>query len=300
MVFVAGGTGFIGSHFLRILKDSGRDAKCLVHSPAKGSVCTSMGFTTSTGDITERDSIRGAFGGVDTVVHLVGIIEERGKQTFLKVHFQGTVNLVEEASLAGVKRFVYVSAIGADLDSRFAYHRTKAQAEETVKASGIPYTILRSSLVIGPGGGFVGKMLDLMNAPGPFIPVPGSGETKFQPIFVEDLARCILRAMDNPRAAGRTYEVGGPEHLSYDELLMILADVLGHKKSLLHIPMGLMMPIVRVFEKTGLSPVTSDQLGLLSRDNTCDPDAVRKEFGFEPIPYRRAVELSTLQREPGR
>jgi NADH dehydrogenase len=94
--------------------------------------------------------------------------------------------------------------------------------------------------------------------------------------------------------------VGGPEQLSYNELLAILADVMGRKKSLLHIPMGLMMPAVKALEKTGLSPVTSDQLGLLSRDSTCAPDAVRKEFGFEPVAYRRAIELSTLRREPGR
>lgn len=300
MVFVTGGTGFIGSHFLRILKEAGRDAKCLVRSPAKGGICTSKGFATATGNIIERDSIKGDLNGVDTVVHLVGIIEERGRQTFHKVHFQGTVNLVEEASLAGVKRFVYVSVLGADPDSRFAYYRTKAQAEETVKASGIPYTIFRPSLVIGPGGGFVGKLLDLMNAPGPFLPVPGDGGAKLQPIYVEDLARCILSAMDSPQAAGRTYEVGGPEQLSYNELLAILADVMGRKKSLLHIPMGLMMPAVKALEKTGLSPVTSDQLGLLSRDSTCAPDAVRKEFGFEPVAYRRAIELSTLRREPGR
>lgn len=294
-MFVTGGTGFIGSHFLKILREAGREAKCLVRSPSKGGICTSKGFATAKGDITERDSIKGDLDGMDTVVHLVGIIEERGKQTFQKVHFQGTINLVEEASLAGVRRFIYISVLGADVDSRFAYYRTKAQAEETVKASGIPYTIFRPSLVIGPGGGFVGKLLDQLNAPGPFIPVPGRGEAKFQPIYVEDLARCILSAIDNQQAAGRTYEVGGPEHLTYNDLLTILADVMGRKKRLLHMPMGFMMPAVRIIEKTGLSPVTSDQLAMLSRDNACDPDAVRKEFGFEPVTYRRAIELSTLQ-----
>jgi len=300
MILVAGGTGFIGGHFLRALRETGREAKCLIRTPGRAARCTSLGFGTVAGDISDRDSLKGALEGVDAVVHLVGIIEERGRQTFQRVHVEGTANLVEAASLAGVKHFVYVSAIGADLNSPFTYHRTKAQAEELVRTSGMAYTIFRASLVIGPGGGFVGKMLDLINFPGPFMPVPGSGESLFQPIFVEDLARCIIIALENPGARGKTFEVGGPEHLSYNDLLRILAEVAGKRKGLLHIPMCIMMPAVKVLEKTGLSPVTSDQLGMLSRDNICGVDAVKKEFGFEPVAYRRAIELSISRRGRGK
>lgn len=285
---------------MRALKETGLQAKCLIRTSAHAGRCTSLGFTTAPGDITDRDSLRGALDGVDIVVHLVGLIEERGSQTFQKVHSEGTSNLVEEASIAGVKHFVYVSAIGADKDSPFPYHRTKAQAEDAVKSSGIPYTIFRPSLVIGPGGGFVGKMLDLINFPGPFMPVPGTGETRFQPVYVEDLARCIISALGNPDARGKTFEVGGPEYLSYNDMLRILGDVVGKRKVLFHIPMGLMMPVVKVIEKSGMSPVTSDQLGMLSRDNICDADGIKKQFGFEPVTFRKALELSILQRAPGR
>jgi NADH dehydrogenase len=300
MIFVTGATGFLGSHFMGAIHKKGLQAKCLVRSPQRGARCTARGFNSVLGNVTDRESLKGALGGVDTVAHLVGIIEERGGQTFQKVHFEGTANVVEEAAVAGVKHFIYVSALGADIDSPFPYAKTKAQAEAEIKSSGIPFTIIRPSLVIGPGGGFVGKMLDLVNFPGPFMPVPGSGETMFQPIFVDDLVQCIVSTIDNPDAIGKTYEIGGPEHLSYNDLLRILTEVTGKRKRLLHVPMGVMMPSVKVLEKTGLSPVTSDQLGMLSIDNVCDTDSVSKEFGFEPITYRRALELSILQRAQGR
>lgn len=298
MILVTGSTGFIGSHLLHALKESGHDVKCLVHNPARATRCSKLGFSAVAGDIATPTSLKRAFEGVDIVAHLVGIIEERGSQTFQKVHVEGTSNLVEESVESDVKQFIYISALGVNANSPFQYHRTKAKAEEIVKSSGIPYTIFRPSLVIGPGGGFVGKMLDLINAPGPFIPVPGNGNTLFQPIYVEDLARCIVNAVGNPDATGKTFEVGGPEHLTYNELLLTLADVVGRRKRLIHIPMGLMMTSVRIIEKFGLSPVTSDQLGMLNYDNICDADIIIRDFGFEPTSYRQALERSTSRQAP--
>jgi uncharacterized protein YbjT (DUF2867 family) len=294
MLLVTGATGFLGSHFMKALKKQDRKAKCLVRSPARGARCTSLGFNSVRGSVTDRHSLKGVLEGVDTVVHLVGIIEERGGQTFEKVHFEGTANLVEEAIVAGIRHFVYISALGADAESPFPYARTKAQAEHEVRASGIPYTILRPSLVIGNGGGFVDKMLDLISFPAPFVPVPGNGQTRFQPIFVDDLVKCIEWAIDNPDAKGRTYEIGGPEHLTYNDLLTIMCEVRGKRRRLIHIPMGMMMPAVKALEKLGISPVTSDQLGMLSIDNICEVDAIKKDFGFEPVTYRRSLELSIL------
>jgi len=300
MIFVTGATGFLGSHFIKALQREGHIAKCLVRTPERGTACTALGFNTALGNVTDRGSLKGTLGGVESVAHLVGIIEERGGQTFQKVHYEGTANMVDEAKAAGIKHFIYVSALGADINSPFPYAKTKAQAEAELKSSGIPYTIIRPSLVIGPGGGFVEKMLDLVNAPGPFLPVPGSGETKFQPIFVDDLVRCIVSTIGNPEALGRTYEIGGPEHLSYNDLLRSLTELMGKRKRLLHIPMGLMMPTVKVLEKLGISPVTSDQLGMLSMDNICATDSVEKQFGFKPATYRSALEKSISQQAQDR
>jgi NADH dehydrogenase len=122
----------------------------------------------------------------------------------------------------------------------------------------------------------------------------------FQPIFVDDLVKCIVSTIENPDARGRTYEIGGPEHLTYNDLLNTMSEVTGRRKSLIHIPMWLMMPTVKVLEKVGLSPVTSGQLGMLSVDNICETDSVKKAFGFEPLNCRSALELSISQLKQGR
>lgn len=298
VIFIAGGTGFIGKHFLRALKEAGHSVRCLARSEESAGACTALGFETARGDITERGTLKGALKGVRTVVHLVGIIEERGRQTFQRVHVEGTENLVAEAKEAGVEHFFYQSALGASADSPAVYHRTKARAEETVRASGIPFTIFRPSLVIGEGSGFVAKIGELLSK-GPVIPVPGSGEARFQPIFVEDLARCFLKVMDNP-AEGKVYELGGPEHLSYNRMIEVAAEVMGVKKPMLHIPAGLARLGVKLLERTPFRPATSEQLMLLEMDNICDPEGVKKGFGFDPVPFREALARSISPRARGR
>jgi uncharacterized protein YbjT (DUF2867 family) len=299
MIFVAGGTGFIGTALIAALKEDGHAVRCLVRALQRESRCEEMGFETVPGDITEGESLRGALEGVRMVVHLVGIIEERGKQTFKKVHVEGTRNLIEEARRAGVKHFFYQSAIGADLGSWAAYHRTKAEAEEMVKASGIPYTIFRPSLVIGQGGGFIEKLQGIIKT-GPVIPVPGKGEAKLQPIHVGDLVKCIVKTIDNPGALGRTYELGGPEHLTYNQVVKTVAAAIGVEKPLVHIPFALASLGVKILERTPLRPATLEQLRLLNTDNICERDSVRKNFGFEPISLKEALSFFTSLQGQGR
>jgi uncharacterized protein YbjT (DUF2867 family) len=299
MIFVAGATGFIGSHLLKALREGGRQVRCLVRDSKRAAACREMGFEAALGDVTDRDSLRGALEGVQTVVHLVGIIEERAGQTFEGIHVGGTANLLDEAKGAGVRRFFYQSAIGADLNSWAPYHRTKAEAEEMVKASGIPFTIFRPSLVIGQGGGFVEKLRGIIRA-APVIPVPGKGEAKLQPIYVGDLVKCMVKALEDPGAIGRTYELGGPEHLTYNEVVRTLAGAMGVEKPLLHIPYGLAALGVRMLERTPLRPATLDQLRLLNTDNICDRDSVRKNFGFQPLSLREALGLFISPRGRGR
>lgn len=292
-VFIAGGTGFVGSHLLEAFsRDSGVRARCLVRSAARAGHCTDKGFETFIGDITDRPSLRTALLGVETVFHLVGLIEEAGPQTFQRVVVEGTRNLIDEARLAGVGHFVYVSSLGANPDSPHRYLKSKALAEQAVMDSGIPYTIFRPSLVIGSGGGFVGKLKDIIALPGPIVPVPGGGETKFQPIYVGDLSRCLTSVIGDPEAKGRVYELGGPEQLSYNTLLLMMAEVMGKRKKLLHIPMKLAIFGARALGLLGISPVTPEQLELLGTDNICSAGCVKEEFHFEPLGFREAISLS--------
>lgn len=296
-IFIAGGTGFIGSNLLVALKDKGYEIRCLARTSGRAALCKQEGFEPVTGDITDRESLRGALEGVDMVVHLVGIIEDKGEMTFERVHVEGTGNLVEEAKLAGIKHFFYQSALGASLNSSSRYQKTKAEAEEIVKNSGIPYTIFRPSLVIGDRDSFTWKLKELIGL-GPVVIVPGDGKAKFQPIYVEDWVKCFLKILSDANHTSRIYEFGGPEHLTYNELTSQLMEAMGIKKSIVHMPMFLAkagVPFMGLSQRLGkavgrtVPSVTHEQLNLMARDNICDIDSIEKNFGFKPLKYKEAL-----------
>jgi uncharacterized protein YbjT (DUF2867 family) len=288
-IFIAGATGFVGGHLVNDLLSRGQKVRCLARSENKENLLSARGAEVVRGDITSPETLRGVLGPDDFVVHLVGMIEEKGSATFRSVHVEGTSNLVEEARRAGVKHFFYQSALGADKDSWSGYLRTKADAEEIVKQSGLKHTIFRPSLIIGPWDGFTKKLLDMIKL-SPVIPIPGQGIAKFQPIYIKDWLRCINKVIDDPPSYISTFDIGGPEHLTYKEIVETLAESAGRKKPTFNIPMGL-LKMSTLFLGTVLSspPVTLDQLRLLESDNVCDVRAIEKNFGFTPMTLREAL-----------
>jgi len=234
----------------------------------------------------------GALQGVDMVVHLVGILQEAPGVSFHEVHVLGTEALLREARKAGVRHFFFQSALGAHPGSDTRYLKTKALAEEAVKASGLPFTIFRPSLLIGPWDGFSLRVIELIRSM-PVVPVPGSGRARLQPLYIQDWVRCFLKVLkEGPK--NKTYELGGPEQLSYNRILELYMQALGLKKPLLHIPMGLAtlgLPLGRLARAAGLKvpQATLEQLRLLQRDNVCAPDAVRRHFGFQPLGLKEAL-----------
>ncbi len=306
MIFVSGATGFVGRHLVEALGSEGYRVRCLVRSEGKAGLCRSLGFETTIGDVTDRESLRGVLEGVETVLHLVGIIREEGEATFERVHVRGTENLLHEAGSSGVKHFFFQSALGASLDSPFKYHRTKAEAERLVMDSGIPYTIFRPSLIIGPGDGFTERMKELLRL-GPVVPVPGDGEGRFQPIFIDDLVRCILKIIDDPDARGRVYELGGPEYLTYNEMLKTLMKLTGVEKPVMHLPVGIvktglfftgvLKPIIGL---TGLRlpDASAEQIDLLQVDNIAELDSVERAFGFKPLTFEDALRKTLSRPDP--
>lgn len=301
MFFIAGGTGFIGSHLVDALSKGNYACRCLVRTEERAKVCKKANFEAVIGDITDRKSLEGRLDDCDIVIHLVGIIEEKGDMTFERVHIEGTKNLIDEAKKANIKHIFYQSALGASTNSFAKYYRTKAGAEEIVRTSGIPYTIFRPSLVIGRGDGFTEKLKELVHL-GPVVPIPGSGKGKFQPIYVEDWVRCFMTVFsDASRIAHyalRIYEFGGPEHLTYDEIVLQLMEVMNIHKPLLHIPVKLIklsLPLSGISHDIGrllgkkIPTVTGEQLSLLQLDNICDINSVERDFGFVPITYSEAL-----------
>jgi uncharacterized protein YbjT (DUF2867 family) len=285
MIFIAGASGFVGGHLVDDLLSKGFRLKCLVRSDKAAGALSSRGIEIVRGDITLSGSLQGVLQPEDFVIHLVGIIEEKGKATFQKVHVEGTANLVAEGKRAGVRHFFFQSALGADGDSWSGYLRTKAEAEQIVIRSGLSYTIFRPSLIIGPWDGFTKKMAEMIKL-SPFLPIPGEGTSKFQPVFIKDWIRCLETVIEEPEKFRSTYDIGGPEQLTYMQIVETLAAAMGRRRPAFKIPMGL-MKISASLLATVLSspPVTGDQLRLLEMDNICAPDAVEKNFGFRPMRY---------------
>jgi NADH dehydrogenase len=296
--FIAGGTGFIGKHLIDHLSKGDFDVRCLVRTEEKKKICERANFEAVIGDITDVESLSKKLDNCDVVVHLVGIIEEKGKMTFQKVHVEGTKNLINEAKKAKVKYIFYQSALGASHSSFAQYYITKAEAEKIVRTSGIPYTIFRPSLVVGKGDGFTEKLKELINI-GPFIPIPGDGNAKFQPLFVEDWIKCFISIFSEglPKSS-KIFEFGGPEHLTYNEIIIQLMEAMNVNKPLIHLPLRLIkfsLPFSGIIRRIGsfinknIPSVTLEQLLLLQQDNICELDSVEKNFGFKPLKFRDAL-----------
>jgi NADH dehydrogenase len=283
MVLVTGGTGFLGSGLLPKLTKAGHKVRCLVRSQANAEVLRSTGVEVALGDVTIRESLRKPIDGVDIVIHLVAVIREENG-TFFEINVKGTRNMVEVARESGVSQFVYMSALGAGRNSRYRYTYSKWQAEEIVRASNLKWIIFRPSVMFGRGSGFIDRMLRSSTLI-PFIaPIPGSGKTRFQPVWVEDVTSCVLQSLGR-KLPGQTYE-----NLSYEETLDIILCALEIKRAKIHIPMSLMKQAVKILEKFMSNPlVTSAELAQLDLDNITDLDSVERCFGFKPLAFSNAL-----------
>lgn len=289
MIFIAGASGFVGGHLTDYLITKGHKLKCLARSEKAKKSLSEKGVEVISGDITKAETLRGVLSHNDLVIHLVGIMEEKWEATFQRIHIEGTKNLVVEAQRSGVRRFFYQSALGADSSSWSGYLRTKAEAEELVRQSGLNHTIFRPSLITGPWDDFTKKLIDILKL-SPVIPIPGEGRAKFQPVYIKDWLKCAEKVIENPDQFIGTYDIGGPEHLTYRQIVETLAKAMGRSRLSFAIPMGLMkLSAALLGSLMSRPPVTGDQLRLLEQDNICDPKAIEKNFGFAPVKYEDAL-----------
>lgn len=290
-VFLTGATGFVGKHLARRLVEDGHDLSCLVRSTdcPEAEFLAGLGAGLSVGNILDAESVVAAASGADAVVHLVGIIFERRGATFEEIHVHGTINALAAAAMAGAGRYIHMSALGTGSRAESSYHRTKWAGEEQVRNSGLDYTIFRPSTIIGPGGEFF-AMLARQVRLSPLLPVVGNGRYRMQPISVFDVAACFSGSIDNARARNQVYEIGGPDQLTYNEMLDIICRVMGKKRAKLHIPVAAVKPVAWLGERLMSRPLlTSDQLKMLLKDNVCDIDKMRDELGVQPAPFEDAV-----------
>ena len=269
-VTVFGGSGFIGRHTVRRLAQAGMRVRVAVRDPEAAAFLKPMGDVGQVvpvqANLRHEASVRRAVEGADAVINLVGILYQRGNQRFDSVHAQGARRVAAAAKAAGAKRLVHLSAIGADAGGSAEYARSKAAGEAAVVEAFPGASIVRPSVVFGPEDDFFNRFAGLARLT-PVLPLIGGGLTRFQPVYVGDVAEAIFAILQRPDTAGRIYELGGPRSYSFKELLQYVLREIGRKRLLLPLPFALAKLQAAILQLLPVPPLTPDQVELLRRDN---------------------------------
>jgi uncharacterized protein YbjT (DUF2867 family) len=297
MILVTGATGFIGPRIVHSLRERDRPVRALVRRPDDRTAATlaAWGAELVRGDMTDRESVSRAVEGCDVVVHLVAIRQGR-EEEFRRVMEDGTRALVAAAKDAGVRRFVLMSALGTSEETKdlVPYYHAKWEQEQTLRRSGIEHVIFRPSFVFARDGGILPTFRRLARL-SPITPIIGSGRQRIQPIWIEDVAAYFAQGVDSAEAANRTFELGGPDVVSWNEFWERLKRTLGLRRPSVHVPTGLMRINALVTERLpGNIPLTRDLLTMLEHgDNVVSNDDAATTFGLPLVPLdeqlRRAV-----------
>ncbi len=265
LVTIFGGTGFLGRHTVRALARAGWRIKVAARHPARGFFLRPLGQVGQIDlvkcDIADKDQVAAALAGSDAVINLCGILFQSG-QSFEDVQANGAGHIAEAAAAAGVSTLVHVSAIGADKNSDAVYAQTKAEGEKRVREAFPSATILRPSIVFGPEDDFFNRFASMARM-SPVMPLVGGGKTRFQPVFVGDVAAAIATVLESGAARGKTYELGGPTTYSFKELLQFILAQTGRKRLLVPLPYGLAAFQAFFLQILPKPPLTPDQVRLL-------------------------------------
>lgn len=317
LVTLFGGSGFIGHYAARALVEAGYRVRIAVRRPHLAGDVRLAGppgwVDIAQANVRNRLSVERALEGADAVVNLVGILYEKGQQSFETAQLGGAQTVAECAAAAGIKRFVQISAIGADENSESDYARTKALAEQAVRDAIPEAVILRPSIVFGPEDDFFNKFAGMASHPvsniAPFLPAIGGGKTKLQPVYAGDVAEAIAAAVSRDDVQGKTFELGGPRTYTFNELYDFIGDTIDRKRYALPLPyfvakpMGLTfgaiwkIPFLPLHTVLGPPPITGDQVDMLKTDNVVADDALTlKDLGVDEIESIEAIVPSYLWR----
>lgn len=288
-VFLTGATGFVGGHLAARLVAEGHQVRALVRDRYAAQTKLSGSIALVPGDLVTGGGLEAAMAGCEAVIHLVGIILEKHGATFESAHVISTRNLLEAAKSRGVRRWIQMSALGARRDGVSRYQTTKWQAEELVRGSGLEFSILRPSIIFGPHDGFVSEMVEVMHDV-PFVrPVPGNGQYRFRPVYIDTVVDCFLQALTGSTALGRTIDLVGPEELTLEQMLREIADCIGVRKPAMKVPMPVMFWNAALLSILPRPPVTIDQLRMLREGSTADPAPMLATFEVNPIGFREGL-----------
>lgn len=286
IVTVFGGSGFIGRYLVQRLAQDGWSIRVAVRHPARAAFLKPLGeigqITPLCVPVQDHEAIAAALHDADAAVNLTGLLYEGGRQRFDAVHVSAPKAIAESAAAKGLSAMVQVSAIGADPQAAAAYARTKGAGEAAVLQAFPKATILRPSVVFGPEDGFFNRFAEMARF-APALPLIGGGRTRFQPVYVDDVARAVVQALKDPASQGKTYELGGPRVYSFKQLMELLLKTTGRRRALVNLPFGVAKLQAAFMELLPVPPLTRDQVTLLRSDNVVSEGALTlADLGVEP------------------
>jgi NADH dehydrogenase len=288
-ILVTGAAGYVGNNTVRCLVELGKPVRAMVHNVEKsrkrlGDVADKIEIVQ--GDVTRRDSLERAMQGASAVIHLVAVALEKGGATYEEINYQGTVNVVDAAEVAGVTRFINMSQNGADSSLPYRFLKSKGKAQEYVASSKLRWTAMRPSVIFGPQDEFFNSIARLVKVTPIAFPLIGGGKAEFQPVSVYDVVEAIVRSLDDDSTIGNEFRLGGPEVLTMGEIERRILGALGTSRLLVPAPVGLLRVPVFIMEKTlPGSPVSTSLLELLAVPNTVKDNALVTYFKIEPRPF---------------
>ena len=291
MIAVAGSTGFVGRHLVRRLANQGLTVRGLARNPAAAKALFPSSVEIVPADLLQPDTLGEALSGVDVLVHCAAITADR-KEAFrgqyARVNGEGTRNLVAAARAARAKKIVLLNGLGTKRGADGSYMRTRWEMAEAVRGSGLPWVSPQPSILFGDGAPFPAAIAKLART-SPVMPILGSGKTKLQPLWVEDLCTCLALCVEQPTWDGRAMDLGGPEQLPYTEVVRLILEATHLRRPMLPTPLPLARLASLAMSVLPNPPLVPATLELFDFDNVTDPDAVQKVFGFAPRSMRLHV-----------
>ena len=289
-VLVTGATGFVGKRVTAHLVREGVGVRVLVRPASRQRADVADGVTVADGDVRDAVAVAEAARGCTAVIHLVGILRERGSRTYQAIHVEGTANVVSACRSRGVRRLVHMSALGVGRGTETGYFRTKEAAEQHVRDSGLDWTIVRPSVIHGPRGDFMIQMARMVARFGP-VPLVGRGDQVVQPVWVEDVARVFVAALGRDATIGHACDVGGPDVLTLRQFYRILSRVLlGREKRLMPVPtFAVRAGAWLAAHLLSNPPVAPDEVRMLLAARPCDIGPMTEAFGVEPAPFEQTL-----------